>query len=92
MEHRERTEDFHAPPWQEDFPQRLARLIELTGLSWQELAERLGVTERSEMKWRRGGMPSRPKFWAIMELACDVPGGFQLKLRGHVGADDGAEG
>ena len=40
MEHGKRIEDFRPAPWPEDFPQRLERLAQLAGLSWEELAER----------------------------------------------------
>ena len=39
MEHGKRIEDFRPAPWPEDFPQRLERLIQLAGLSWEEFAE-----------------------------------------------------
>ena len=39
MEHGNRIEDFRTAPWPEDFPQRLERLIQLAGLSWEEFAE-----------------------------------------------------
>ena len=75
-------EDFSLPPWPEDFGERLERLKEMAGLSWRELADFLGVTQRGMLKWRRGGKPSEANYWAIMELSCRVPGGFALMLYG----------
>ena len=69
-------------------PLRLERLKEVAGLSWREFAEKLGVTQRGMLKWRRGGRPSGANVLAIMELASGVPGGYRLMLNG----DDGAEG
>ena len=85
---RDRTLDYHPPPFPDDFGERLEGLKELVGVSWREFAELLGVTERGLLKWRRGGPPSGVYFWAIMELARQVPGGYRLMLYG----DDGAEG
>ena len=88
IEERNRTLDYSPPPFPEDFGKRLERLKEMTGLSWGEFAELLGVTQRGLLKWRRGGPPSGAYLWAILELASGVPGGFELMLYG----DDGAEG
>ena len=79
---RNRIEEYRPPPFPDDFGERLERLKELSGLSWGEFAELLGVTQRGLLKWRRGGPPSGAYFWAIMELAREVPGGFELMLYG----------
>ena len=88
IEERNRTLNYRTPPFPEDFGNRLERLKEMTGLSWGEFAELLGVTQRGLLKWRRGGPPSGAYLWAILELASGVPGGFELMLYG----DDGTEG
>ena len=87
-ENRKRTLEYHLPLFPEDFGERLERLKEMTGLSWREFAELVGVTQRGMLKWRRGGPPSGAYFWAIIELAREVPGGYELILYG----DDGEEG
>ena len=87
IEERNRTLDYRPQPLPEDFGERLEPLKEMTGLSWQEFAELLGVTQRGLLKWRRGGPPSGAYLWAILELASGVPGGFELMRYG----DDGAE-
>ena len=76
----------------EDFGERLERLKEMAGLWWREFAELLGVTQRGMLKWRREGRPSGASFWAIMELARDVPGGYELMLCGDDGPGDIAAG
>ena len=83
---RKRTWNNRPPPFPEDFGERLERLKELSGLSWGEFAERLSVTQRGLAKWRNGGTPSGAYFWAILKLARDIPGGFDLMTDG----DDGA--
>ena len=90
IEERNRTLDYRPPPWPEDFGERLEDLKELAGLSWVEMAELLGVTDRGALKWRRGGRPSAANLLAIMELARGVPGGYELMLYGDDGgAADG---
>ena len=85
---RSRTLDnFGPPPFPEDFGERLEGLKEMVGVSWGEFAERVGVTERGMLKWRRGGPPSGAYLWSIIELARDVPGGYDLIMYG----DDGTE-
>ena len=85
---RNRIEDYSPPPWPADFGERLEGLKELAGLSWREMAELLGVTDRGALKWRRGGRPSAANLLAIMELARDVPGGYELMVNGNAGAGD----
>ena len=88
IEERNWIKGYRPPPWPEDFGERLEGLKKLTGLSWREMAELLGVTDRGALKWRKGGKPSAANFLAIMELARGVPGGYELMLYGV----DGAEG
>ena len=83
IEERNRTLDYRPPPWPEDFGERLEGLKERAGLSWVEMAELLGVTDRGALKWRRGGRPSAANLLAIMELARGVPGGYELMLYGE---------
>ena len=81
------TLDLRPPPFPEDFGERLEGLKEMVGVSWGEFAERVGVTERGMLKWRRGGPPSGAYLWAIIELARELPGGYDLMMYG----DDGTE-
>ena len=71
--------DYRPPPWPQDFERRLEGLKRLTGLRWGELARRLGVTDRAVLLWRKGHRrPSRTSYLAIMALARDLPGGYDL--------------
>ena len=74
--------------WPEDFPQRLERLKGMAGVSWKRMAELVGVTDRGALKWRRGGRPSAAHYLAIMELARDVPGGYDLMMHGDGATDE----
>ena len=42
----------------EDFPQKLERLKEECGLTWSELARRLGTNPLTLRRWRQGARPS----------------------------------
>ena len=63
-----------------DFGDRLARLVELAGLSWEEFAERLGVESDRVTEWRGGEVPTGGEVWHIMRLAMSVPGGTEAML------------
>ncbi|MXZ90474.1 MAG: helix-turn-helix transcriptional regulator [Chloroflexi bacterium] len=79
--------DFRPTPWPEDFGLRLEGLKVLAGLTWQEMAELLGVTDRAILLWRRGERrPSGANVLAITELARNVPGGIKLLCQGDAGA------
>ena len=80
MKHGERIEDFRPGPWPEDFPQRLERLTQLAGLSWEEFAERLGIEDDRVTEWRTGTIPTGGEVWLIMRLALSGPGGFKVMV------------
>lgn len=85
-------DDYRPPPMPGDFGNRLEGLKKLSGLRWQEFAQRLGVSDRGVLQWRRGRcQPSRTSYLAIMALAEDLPGGLEL-LAGEGGADDAGPG
>ena len=72
-----------------DFGERLARLVELAGLSWEEFAERLGVEGERVTEWRGGGVPTGGEVWHIMRLALSVPGGAEVMLPQNTGPGEG---
>ena len=85
-------EDYRPPPMPGDFGKRLEGLKKLSGLRWQEFAQRLGVSDRGVLQWRRGQcQPSRTSYLAIMALAKDLPGGYEL-MTGDGRADDAGPG
>ena len=55
----------------DDFPRRLERLREASGLTWRALARELGVSVRSLYRWRVGTRPDAAHMLAIVEFATD---------------------
>ena len=55
----------------DDFPQRLERLREASGLTWRALARELGVSVRSLHRWRAGTRPDAAHMLAIVEFATE---------------------
>ena len=80
MENRRRIDDSYPELFPEDFGERLARLTELAGLSWEEFAQRLGVENDRVTEWRTGTIPTGGEVWHIMRLALSVPGGWDVML------------
>ena len=58
----------------EDFPRRLTRFKEASGLTWQGLARCLGVDGRQVLRWRQGAEPCGGAMLALVRLALKVPG------------------
>lgn len=81
----------HSELFPRDFGERLARLVELAGLSWEEFAERLGVESDRVTEWRGGEVPTGGEVWHIMRLAWTVPGGTEAMLPQDAGQNEGAE-
>ena len=80
MARHEGTGDSHQESFPQDFGERLERLVELAGLSWEAFARRLGVELEPVRAWREGGMPSGGEVWYIMRLAFSAPGGMDVML------------
>ncbi len=74
-----------------DFDERLARLAELAGLSWEEFAARLGVECDRVTDWRRGEIPTGGEMWLIMRFALSIPGGTELMLHQCTASDEDGE-
>ena len=74
-----------------DFGERLARLVELAGLSWEEFAERLGVGCDRVTEWRGGQVPTGGEVWHIMRLALSVPGGTEVMLSQPAGPNNSVD-
>ena len=54
----------------EDFPQRFQRFQEVSGLSWSEIARRIGTNRNTVWRWASG--KARPNYQyrkALLELA-----------------------
>ena len=63
------AEDSHLELFPQDFGEGLERLTELTGLSWEEFAGRVGVDPDRVMEWRGDEIPTDTEVWHIMWLA-----------------------
>ena len=70
----------------EDFPARLERFKEVSGLTWDGLAGCLGVDPRQLQRWRNGTRPSGDGVCALVKLAARIPGGLSilLDIRDHL--------
>lgn len=53
----------------EDFPRALERLKEASGLTWAELARRLGTNTLNMWRWRSGVRPNAHHLLALQDLA-----------------------
>ena len=73
----------------EDFPVRLNRFKEITGLSWEGMAMCMGVDPRQLQRWRHGTKPCGDALFALFLLADCFPGGVRLLLRRDVGPPEG---
>ncbi len=62
--------EVHAFP--EDFPRRLERLKEESGLTWSELAARLGTNPLTLRRWRQGIRPNALHLLALLEVAASL--------------------
>ena len=91
MARHEGTEISYPESFPRDFGERLGRLVELAGLSWEELAERVGVELERVVAWREGEVPTGAEVWHIMRLAFSVPGGTDVMLPRDVGIDGEGE-
>ena len=71
---------FPAPSLPRDFPVRLGRLEDRSGVSLEEMALAVGLPADHARLWRIGRPPSDDELRAIVEFACDVPGGVAVLL------------
>ena len=71
------------PVFPEDFPRRLERLKEASGLSWHQIARALGTSPSVIREWRAGNKrPSPSHMYALFAFADTVPGGRDILLHG----------
>ena len=74
-----------------DCGERLARLVELAGLSWEEFAERLGVECDRVTELRGGEVLTGGEVWHIMCLALSIPGGAEVMLPQQAGPSNSVD-
>ncbi len=63
-----------------DFPQRLRRLKDLAGCTWDDFAEVLGVERKRVLGWLRGTEPHGGAYHNLVKVACRIPGGLRILL------------
>ena len=63
-----------------DFPKRLERLREASGLTWNAFADALGVDKKRVHRWRRGVKPDGGPYHALVKLAALIPGGLDILM------------
>ena len=65
----------------EDFPRRLRRLKEASGLTWTAFALAIGVDLKQLHRWLRKGVePSGGPLMALFRFAALIPGGGEILL------------
>lgn len=65
----------------EDFPDRLQRLKEVSGLSWTAFAQVIGVDLKQLRRWLRKGVePSGGPMIALFRFAALIPDGGEILL------------
>ena len=62
----------------DNFPIRLVRIKEATGLTWNEFGEKVGVNPRQMLRWRNGAKPSGGAMYSLMRVAMTLPNGYWL--------------
>ena len=75
----------------EDFGDRLVRLKQATGLTWDGFATAIGVDTRQVLRWRKKGCePSGGAMLSLVALAEQVPGGMAILMGRDRGQERGA--
>ena len=65
----------------QDFPKRLERLKEASGLSWRGFAKALGVDPKQLRRWRKKGVePSGGPMLSLVRFASGIPGGMEILM------------
>lgn len=64
----------------DDFPQRLVRLKEASGLTWDEFAMLVGVELKQVLRWTQGTEPLGGAYHWLLSLARWIPGGLSILL------------
>ena len=63
-----------------DFPERLARLKEASGLSWSGMSRALGVDPKQMYRWRRGTEPCGGAMHSLFRFATRIPEGTEILM------------
>ena len=63
-----------------DFPQRLVRLKEVSGLSWSGVAQAIGVDRKQVRRWSQGVEPCGGAMLSLFRFARRIPGGMDILM------------
>ena len=66
-----------------DFPQRLERLREASGLTWNAFADAIGIDKKRVHRWHDKKKPVKPDgngFYVLVEIAALIPGGLDILM------------
>ena len=72
MGHQQRVYRIEPPRFPEDFPRRLERFKDASGMSWRELARRLRIDIRLVGRWRQGTRPDSANLIALFSMAAGL--------------------
>ncbi len=64
----------------DDFAERLVRLKEASGLTWEKFSELLGVESKQALRWTKGTKPSGGAYHSLVGLAPWIPGGLDILM------------
>ena len=64
----------------DDFPQRIIRLKEASGLTWDGFALLVGVELKQALRWTQGTKPSGGAHHCLVRLARWIPEGLDILL------------
>lgn len=77
------NQDGHVPFFSllpDDFPERLERLREASGLTWSGMARAIGVSPKQIYRWRKGVEPCGGALQSLYEFADSIPNGLAILL------------
>ena len=63
-----------------DFPDRLVRLKEASGLTWTALARAIGVDRKQVRRWRQGVEPCGGAAFSLFRFAMRLPKGVEILM------------
>ncbi len=62
----------------EDFPERLTRLKEASGLTRTAFAQAIGVDPKQVGRWRKGVEPAGRAVLSLLRFSLRIPGGLEI--------------
>ena len=67
----------------DDFKERVHRLKEASGLTWNAFSQAIGADRKQVRRWRKKGVePSGGAYHCLVRFASLIPGGLKLLLEG----------